>query len=111
LFQTQNISADVCARHAMQVLSSCTDARVCYVTSRFLLEQLLSAQPGAYWPSLRQLVGHAQAVEDEQLLGNPFMQLGALLAAGGDNGAGGAPGGPAPGAFVPSPAVIRQQQE
>ena len=52
---------------------------MCYYTSVFLLEQLMVSQQDTYWGALRQLVGHAQQVDDERLLGNPFLQLGTLL--------------------------------
>jgi hypothetical protein len=43
------------------------------------MEQLMAFQQDQYWGALRQLVGHAQQVDDERLLGNPFLQLGTLL--------------------------------
>ena len=63
----------------MQVLSGCTDPRVCLLVSQFMLEHLMQHQQDRYWAALRQLVTAAQQANDERLLGNPFLQLVALL--------------------------------
>lgn len=62
-----------------QVVSSSQDVRQCFYLSVFLLEHLMEHQQGRYWQALKQLMAEAQAVEDERLLGNPFMQLQALF--------------------------------
>lgn len=63
----------------MQVLSGCTDPRVCLLASQVMLEHLMQHQQERYWAALRQLVTAAQHANDERLLGNPFLQLVALL--------------------------------
>jgi hypothetical protein len=63
----------------MQVLSGCTDPRACLLVAQFMLEHLMRHQQDTYWAALRQLVADAQAANDERVLGNPFLQLVALL--------------------------------
>lgn len=63
----------------LQVLSGCTDPRVCLFVSQFMLEHLMQHQQDRYWTALRQLVSAAQQANDERLLGNPFLQLVTLL--------------------------------
>jgi hypothetical protein len=63
----------------LQVLSSGMDARQCYYFSKFFMEDLMHRQAGHYWEMVKQLLAQAQHQEDEQLLGNPFVQLQALL--------------------------------
>lgn len=63
----------------MQVLSGCSDPRVCLLVSQCMLEHLMQHQQDRFWTALRQLVSAAQAANDERLLGNPFLQLVTLL--------------------------------
>lgn len=63
----------------LQMLSSCVDVRQCFYLSTFLLEHMMTHQQDRYWSGLRQLVIQAQHVNDERLLGNPFLQIGTLL--------------------------------
>jgi hypothetical protein len=63
----------------LQVLSGCTDPRVCLLVSQFMLEHMMQHQQDRYWTALRQLVTAAQQANDERLLGNPFLQLITLL--------------------------------
>jgi hypothetical protein len=65
--------------YLLQVLSGCTDPRVCLFVSQFMLEHLMQHQQDRYWTALRQLVSTAQQANDERLLGNPFLQLVTLL--------------------------------
>jgi hypothetical protein len=61
------------------MLSGGFDVRMCFYLSVFVLEHLMHQEQGRYWGMLKQLLAHAQHSEDEQLLGNPFLQLQALL--------------------------------
>ena len=64
---------------SVQVLGSCLDSRQCYYLSLFLLRHLSTHAPQRYWRGLRQLVLQAQQVDDERVLGNPFLTAGTLL--------------------------------
>lgn len=63
----------------VQVLDNCTDARTCFFVSVFMLEHLMLNRQDQYWHALRQLVVQAQQVNNEGLLGNPYLQVSTLL--------------------------------
>ena len=65
--------------HRAQLLAAGLDSRQCLLGCIFLLDRLMSRSQERYWRALRRLIVAAQGADDERLLNNPFLHLGALL--------------------------------
>ncbi len=61
------------------MLARGADPRACQLLSSYMIDHLARHERVRYWTGLRALLVSAQAADDERLLGNPFLQLAALL--------------------------------
>lgn len=55
------------------------DVRVRYRAALFLQQRLISTRAQQYGKAVRPLVQQAQLMNDEKLLGNPFLQISTML--------------------------------
>lgn len=51
------------------------DVRVRYFASRFLLKRYMHSRPAQYQQALRHIIVHAQQMNDERLIDNPYLQV------------------------------------
>jgi hypothetical protein len=63
----------------LKVLLGSRDVRQRYYSALYLLKHMMLNQAERYWQALRQLVLRAQSANDEKVLGNPYLQISAMI--------------------------------
>jgi hypothetical protein len=70
---------DFAVDELLRLLLESRDVRQRYYSALYLLKHLMLTQPERYWQALRQLVVRAQGLGDARVLGNPYLQISAMM--------------------------------